>query len=83
MIFVVYINNEGETMKQKSNLKELPILKRSCLFKFMLSDQMILAVIIYLKSLLKESLVLNVNFFVLNSEVNPEHLSDKDMVLDV
>lgn len=28
MIFVVYINNEGEKLrKQKSNLKELPILK--------------------------------------------------------
>ena len=51
---------KGETMETKIKFKRITDFKNDLVFKFMLSDLMILAVIIYLKSLLKESLVLNV-----------------------
>jgi hypothetical protein len=71
---------EGETMETKIKPKRITDFKNDLVFKFMLSDlndsrcYYLLKVIIGIKCQ---------ELFVLNSEVNPEHLSDKDMVLDV
>ncbi len=85
MIFVVYINSGGRNYgNKKSNLKELPIFKNDLVFKFMLSDLNDSRCYYLLKVIIEGITGIKCQeLFVLNSEVNPEHLSDKDMVLDV
>ena len=85
MIFVVYINNEGEKLwKQKSNLKELPILKMILSLNLCCSDLNDSRCYYLLKVIIEGITGIKCQeLFVSNSEVNPEHLSDKDMVLDV
>lgn len=84
-IFVVYINNGGgETMETKIKPKRITDFKNDLVFKFMLSDLNDSRCYYLLKVIIEEITGVKCQeLFVLNSEVNPEHLSDKDMVLDV
>ena len=84
-IFVVYINNGGgETMETKIKPKRITDFKNDLVFKFMLSDLNDSRCYYLLKIIIEGITGIQCQeLFVLNSEVNPEHLSDKDMVLDV
>ena len=75
---------EGETMETKIKPKRITDFKNDLVFKFMLSD-LNDSHCYYLLKIIIEGItgVKCQELFVLNSEVNPEHLSDKDMVLDV
>ena len=58
--------------------------KNDLVFKFMLSDLNDSRCYYLLKTIIEGITGIKCQeLFVLNSEVNPEHLSDKDMVLDV
>ena len=84
MIFVVYINNGGRNYGNKNQTKKNYRFKNDLVFKFMLSD-LNDSHCYYLLKIIIEGItgIKCQEIFVLNSEVNPEHLSDKDMVLDV
>ena len=76
---------EGETMETKIKPRNrITDFKNDLVFKFMLSD-LNDSRCYYLLKLIIEGItgIQCQELFVLNSEVNPEHLSDKDMVLDV
>ena len=75
---------EGETMETKIKPKRITDFKNDLVFKFMLSDLNDSRCYYLLKIIIEGITGIQCQeLFVLNSEVNPEHLSDKDMVLDV
>ena len=75
---------EGETMETKIKPKRITDFKNDLVFKFMLSDLNDSRCYYLLKTIIEGITGIQCQeLFVLNSEVNPEHLSDKDMVLDV
>ena len=75
---------EGETMETKIKPKRITDFKNDLVFKFMLSDLNDSRCYYLLKVIIEGITGIQCQeLFVLNSEVNPEHLSDKDMVLDV
>ena len=75
---------KGETMKTKIKSKRITDFKNDLVFKFMLSDLNDSRCYYLLKVFIEGITGIKCQeLFVLNSEVNPEHLSDKDMVLDV
>lgn len=75
---------EGETMETKIKPKRITDFKNDLVFKFMLSDLNDSRCYYLLKVIIEGITGIKCQeLFVLNSEVNPEHLSDKDMVLDV
>ena len=75
---------EGETMETKIKPKRITDFKNDLVFKFMLSDINDSRCYYLLKIIIEGITGIKCQeLFVLNSEVNPEHLSDKDMVLDV
>ena len=74
---------EGETMETKIKPKRITDFKNDLVFKFMLSDLNDSRCYYLLKVIIEGITGIKCQeLFVLNSEVNPEHLSDKDMVLD-
>ena len=74
---------EGETMETKIKPKRITDFKNDLVFKFMLSDLNDSRCYYLLKVIIEGITGIQCQeLFVLNSEVNPEHLSDKDMVLD-
>ena len=74
---------EGETMETKIKPKRITDFKNDLVFKFMLSDLNDSRCYYLLKIIIEGITGIQCQeLFVLNSEVNPEHLSDKDMVLD-
>ena len=76
---------EGETMETKIKPRNrITDFKNDLVFKFMLSDLNDSRCYYLLKIIIEGITGIQCQeLFVLNSEVNPEHLSDKDMVLDV
>ena len=75
---------EGGTMETKIKPKRITDFKNDLVFKFMLSDLNDSRCYYLLKVIIEGITGIKCQeLFVLNSEVNPEHLSDKDMVLDV
>lgn len=76
---------EGETMETKIKPRNrITDFKNDLVFKFMLSDLNDSRCYYLLKVIIEGITGIKCQeLFVLNSEVNPEHLSDKDMVLDV
>ena len=76
---------EGETMETKIKPRNrITDFKNDLVFKFMLSDLNDSRCYYLLKVIIEGITGIQCQeLFVLNSEVNPEHLSDKDMVLDV
>ena len=75
---------KGETMKTKIKPKRITDFKNDLVFKFMLSDLNDSRCYYLLKTIIEGITGIKCQeLFVLNSEVNPEHLSDKDMILDV
>ena len=71
-------------MKTKIKPKRITDFKNDLIFKFMLSDLNDSRCYYLLKVIIEGITGIKCQeLFVLNSEVNPEHLSDKDMVLDV
>ena len=75
---------KGETMETKIKPKRITDFKNDLVFKFMLSDLNDSRCYYLLKVIIEGITGIKCQeLFVLNSEVNPEHLSDKDMVLDV
>lgn len=75
---------KGETMETKIKFKRITDFKNDLVFKFMLSDLNDSRCYYLLKVIIEGITGIKCQeLFVLNSEVNPEHLSDKDMVLDV
>jgi predicted transposase/invertase (TIGR01784 family) len=76
---------EGETMETKTKPRNrITDFKNDLVFKFMLSDLNDSRCYYLLKVIIEGITGIKCQeLFVLNSEVNPEHLSDKDMVLDV
>ena len=75
---------KGETMETKIKPKRITDFKNDLVFKFMLSDLNDSRCYYLLKTIIEGITGIQCQeLFVLNSEVNPEHLSDKDMVLDV
>lgn len=75
---------EGETMETKIKPRNrITDFKNDLVFKFMLSDLNDSRCYYLLKVIIEGITGIQCQeLFVLNSEVNPEHLSDKDMVLD-
>lgn len=75
---------EGETMETKIKPRNrITDFKNDLVFKFMLSDLNDSRCYYLLKIIIEGITGIQCQeLFVLNSEVNPEHLSDKDMVLD-
>ena len=74
---------KGETMETKIKPKRITDFKNDLVFKFMLSDLNDSRCYYLLKIIIEGITGIQCQeLFVLNSEVNPEHLSDKDMVLD-
>ena len=76
---------EGETMETKIKPRNrITDFKNDLVFKFMLSDLNDSRCYYLLKVIIEGITGIQCQeLFVLNSEVNPEHLTDKDMVLDV
>ena len=76
---------EGGTMETKIKPRNrITDFKNDLVFKFMLSDLNDSRCYYLLKVIIEGITGIKCQeLFVLNSEVNPEHLSDKDMVLDV
>lgn len=75
---------KGGTMETKIKPKRITDFKNDLVFKFMLSDLNDSRCYYLLKVIIEGITGIKCQeLFVLNSEVNPEHLSDKDMVLDV
>ena len=76
---------KGETMETKIKPRNrITDFKNDLVFKFMLSDLNDSRCYYLLKVIIEGITGIKCQeLFVLNSEVNPEHLSDKDMVLDV
>lgn len=76
---------EGETMETKIKPRNrITDFKNDLVFKFMLSDLNDSRCYYLLKIIIEGITGIQCQeLFVLNSEVNPEHLSDKDMILDV
>lgn len=76
---------EGETMETKIKPRNrITDFKNDLVFKFMLSDLNDSRCYYLLKVIIEGITGIKCQeLFVLNSEVNPEHLSDKDMILDV
>ena len=76
---------EGENMETKIKPRNrITDFKNDLVFKFMLSDLNDSRCYYLLKIIIEGITGIQCQeLFVLNSEVNPEHLSDKDMVLDV
>lgn len=75
---------EGGTMETKIKPKRITDFKNDLVFKFMLSDLNDSRCYYLLKIIIEGITGIQCQeLFVLNSEVNPEHLTDKDMVLDV
>ena len=75
---------KGGTMETKIKPKRITDFKNDLVFKFMLSDLNDSRCYYLLKVIIEGITGIQCQeLFVLNSEVNPEHLSDKDMVLDV
>ena len=75
---------EGETMETKIKPKRITDFKNDLVFKFMLSDLNDSRCYYLLKTIIEGITGIKCQeLFVLNSELNPEHLSDKDMILDV
>ena len=75
---------KGENMETKIKPKRITDFKNDLVFKFMLSDLNDSRCYYLLKVIIEGITGIKCQeLFVLNSEVNPEHLSDKDMVLDV
>ena len=71
-------------METKIKPKRITDFKNDLVFKFMLSDLNDSRCYYLLKTIIEGITGIQCQeLFVLNSEVNPEHLSDKDMVLDV
>ena len=71
-------------METKIKPKRITDFKNDLVFKFMLSDLNDSRCYYLLKVIIEGITGIKCQeLFVLNSEVNPEHLSDKDMVLDV
>mgnify|MGYP004661717223 FL=1 len=71
-------------METKIKPKRITDFKNDLVFKFMLSDLNDSRCYYLLKVIIEGITGIQCQeLFVLNSEVNPEHLSDKDMVLDV
>ena len=71
-------------METKIKSKRITDFKNDLVFKFMLSDLNDSRCYYLLKVIIEGITGIKCQeLFVLNSEVNPEHLSDKDMVLDV
>mgnify|MGYP002639392021 CR=1 FL=1 len=71
-------------METKIKPKRITDFKNDLVFKFMLSDLNDSRCYYLLKIIIEGITGIQCQeLFVLNSEVNPEHLSDKDMVLDV
>lgn len=71
-------------METKIKSKRITDFKNDLVFKFMLSDLNDSRCYYLLKIIIEGITGIQCQeLFVLNSEVNPEHLSDKDMVLDV
>ena len=71
-------------METKIKPKRITDFKNDLVFKFMLSDLNDSRCYYLLKIIIEGITGIKCQeLFVLNSEVNPEHLSDKDMVLDV
>ena len=76
---------EGETMETKIKPRNrITDFKNDLVFKFMLSDLNDSRCYYLLKVIIEGITGIQCQeLFVLNSELNPEHLSDKDMILDV
>lgn len=76
---------EGETMETKIKPRNrITDFKNDLVFKFMLSDLNDSRCYYLLKIIIEGITGIQCQeLFVLNSELNPEHLSDKDMILDV
>ena len=76
---------EGGTMETKIKPRNrITDFKNDLVFKFMLSDLNDSRCYYLLKVIIEGITGIKCQeLFVLNSEVNPEHLSDKDMILDV
>lgn len=75
---------KGETMETKIKPKRITDFKNDLVFKYLLSNMKDVQCYYLLKLIIEEiAHIKTQEITVLNSELNPNHISDKDMILDV